>query len=141
VGWKGGEVGRLEQERRFAGRETGVLMGVTFGVLSGLGISLFAGVLQQWMSRVPDAELVTLPMVFASPWLAAIAGGVIGVVVGALIGAVIDFTLTRKGAGPPLPAHEALVTVQTDDEHVNEVRATLFTTGARHLHYAESAAV
>jgi hypothetical protein len=141
AGWKGGEVTRLEQERRLAGREAGVLMGVTFGVLSGLGISLLAGVLQEWMAKVPGAESTVLPMVLASPWLAAVAGGLIGIVVGALIGLVVDFTLTCLGAGPPLPAQEALVTVRTDAEHVNQVRATLFNAGARHLHIGEQPAV
>jgi hypothetical protein len=137
AGWKGGEVSRIEQERRVAGRETGVLMGLTFGVLSGLGISVLAVVLSEWMSRVPGAENTALPVVLAIPWLAAVTGGLIGVVVGALIGWVVDYTLTRLGAGPPLPAHEALVTVGTEPEQVNAVRAALFRTGARHLHIAE----
>jgi hypothetical protein len=141
AGWKGGEIGWLEQERRFAGRETGVLMGATFGVLSGLGTSLLLGVLREWIVTVPGAGTTGLPMVLASPWLAVIAGGLIGIVVGALIGWVVDFTLTRKGAGPPLPAHEALVTVRTDEAHVNQVRATLFNAGARHLHLADRPAV
>jgi hypothetical protein len=140
AGWKGGEVSRIEQERRMAGRETGVLMGLTFGVLSGLGISVLAGVLSEWMSKVPGAENTVLPTVLAIPWLAAVAGGLIGVVVGALIGWVVDYTLTRLGAGPPLPAHEALVTVGTEPEQVNAVRATLFRAGARHLHITEPAA-
>jgi hypothetical protein len=137
AGWKGGEVTRLEQERRLAGRETGFLMGITFGVLSGLGISVLGGVLREWMIRVPGSEAVTMPLVLATPWMAAIAAGLIGAVVGWVIGFVVDATLTRLGAGPPLPAHETLVTVRTDDEHANEVRATLFRNGARHLHLAD----
>jgi hypothetical protein len=137
AGWKGGEVTRLEQERRLAGRETGLLMGITFGVLSGLGISVLGGVLREWMVRMPGGEPVTMPFVLASPWLAAVAGGLIGAVVGWAIGFVVDATLSRLGAGPPLPAHETLVTVHTDDEHMDQVRAALFNAGARHLHLAE----
>lgn len=138
--WMGGEVGRLEQERRVAGRESGVLMGLTFGTLSGLGISVLGGVLQEWMSKFPEAGAVTLPAMLAVPWMAALTGAFIGVVVGALTGWVVDLTLTRMGAGPPLPAHEALVTVRTDDAHLDQVRATLFNTRARHLHLAEQPA-
>jgi hypothetical protein len=137
AGWKGGEVSRIEQERRMAGRETGVLIGLTFGVLSGLGISVLAVVLSEWMSKVQGAESFALPVVLATPWLAAVSGGLIGVIVGALIGWVVDCTLTRLGAGPPLPAQEALVTVGTEPEQVNAVRAAFFRTGARHLHIAE----
>lgn len=141
AGWKGGEVSRIEQERRVAGRETGVVMGLTFGVLSGLGISALGQVLYEWMSKIPEAGPLTMPMLLASPWLAALTGALVGVVAGVLIGWVVDLTLTRRGAGPPLPAHEALVTVQTDDAHVDQVRAALFGTRARHLHVAERPAV
>jgi hypothetical protein len=137
AGWKGGEITRIEQERRLAGRETGLLMGITFGVISGLGISVLGGVLHEWMVRMPGNEPMTMPYVLASPWLAAVAAGLIGAVVGWVIGFVVDATLTRLGAGPPLPAHETLVTVQTDDEHMDQVRGTLFHHGARHLHLAE----
>jgi hypothetical protein len=137
AGWKGGELSRLEQERRIAGRESGVLMGMTFGALSGLGISVLGGVMQEWMTRVSPGEGVALPAVLAMPWLAGVAGALIGLVVGYLIGWVVDLTLTRLGAGPPLPAHEALVTVQTDDEHLDQVRATMFRTHARRLHLAD----
>jgi hypothetical protein len=137
AGWMGGEMGRLEQERRVAGRESGVLMGMTFGALSGLGISVLGGVLQEWMTRVPANEGVVLPAVLAMPWLAGLAGALIGLAVGYLVGWVVDYTLTRLGAGPPLPAHEALVTVQTDDAHLDQVRATMFRTHARHLHLAD----
>jgi hypothetical protein len=139
AGWKGGEVSRLEQERCIAGLETGLLMGVTFGVLSGLGISFLGGVLHEWMTKVEPNTPVMMPMVLAQPWLAAIVGAAIGLAVGAIIGWVVDRTLTRMGAGPPLPAHEALVTVQAADEQVNQVRAALFSAGARHLHMAERA--
>jgi hypothetical protein len=140
AGWKGGEVSRIEQERRVAGREAGVMMGATFGVLSGLGISFLGKALYEWTSKFPEGGPITMPMLLASPWLAALAGALIGVVVGSLIGWVVDVTLTRLGAGPPLPAHEALVTVRTDEEHVNQVRAALFGAGARHLHVAEHSA-
>jgi hypothetical protein len=139
AGWKGGEVGRLEQERRFAGLETGVLMGLALGALSGLGMSLLGGAMQEWMSRTDGGAAHTLPAVLASPWPATLAGALIGAITGALIGWVVDFTLTRLGAGPPLPAHEALVTVQTDAERLNAIRATLFRAGARHLHVGERA--
>jgi F0F1-type ATP synthase membrane subunit c/vacuolar-type H+-ATPase subunit K len=137
AGWKGGEVSRIEQERRVAGRETGVMMGLTFGVLSGLGISVLGRALYEWISRMPEAGPMTMPMLLASPCLAALTGALIGVIVGVLIGWVVDITLTRRGAGPPLPAHEALVTVRTDEGHVSQVRAALFGTRARHLHVAD----
>jgi hypothetical protein len=139
AGWKGGEVGLLEQERRFAGLETGVLIGTTFGVLSGLGISFLGSVLSEWMSQFPSWGPSGLPVFLANPGLAALAGALIGAVTGALIGWVVDFTLTRLGAGPPLPAHETLVTVRTDEERVNQVRAMLFRAGARHLHVTQRA--
>jgi hypothetical protein len=139
AGWKGGEVGLLEQERRVAGREAGVLMGATFGALSGLGISVLAGVIQEWTARAPTDEAIALPAVLAMPWLAGLAGALIGLAVGYVVGWIVDLTLTRLGAGPPLPAHEALVTVRTDDEHLDQVRATLFAARARHLHLAEHA--
>jgi hypothetical protein len=137
AGWKGGEVTRVERERRLAGRETGLLMGITFGVLAGLGISVLGGVLHEFMVRTSGDTPITLPFVLASPWLAALAAAFIGAIVGWVIGFVVDATLTRMGAGPPLPEHEALVTVRTDAEHVDQVRAALFNAGARHLHLAE----
>src|SRR5918996_1504300 len=69
VGRKGGEVSRLEQERRFAGVETGILMGLLFGLLSGLGISVLGSEMHDWMSRVQGAGGATLPAVLANPWL------------------------------------------------------------------------
>jgi hypothetical protein len=140
VGWKGGEVSRLEQERRFAGLETGILMGLTFGLLSGLGISILGGTLQEWALRDSGSQPVTMPILLANPWLAALMGALTGLVAGGVIGWIVDFTLSRLGAGPPLPAHEALVTVRTDEENLDRVRSALFGARARHIHVAERAA-
>jgi hypothetical protein len=141
VGWKGGEVSRLETERRFAGLETGILMGLTFGLLSGLGIGFLGSAMHEWTTRVSGSEPVAMPMLLANPWLAALTGALAGLVAGAVIGWIVDFTLNRLGAGPPLPAHEALVTVRTDEANLDQVRAALFRAGARHLHVAERSAV
>lgn len=141
VGWKGGEVGRLERERRFAGLETGILMGLTLGLLSGLGIGFLGAAMQEWTMRVSGNEPVGMPMLLANPWLAGLTGALAGLVAGALIGWIVDFTLTRMGAGPPLPAHETLVTIRTDEENLDRVRAALFGARARHLHVAERSAV
>src|SRR5205823_10262 len=108
IGRKGGEVSRMEQERRFAGLETGVIIGLTVGFLAGLGIGFLGSGMSEWM-RTVQPNAAGLSPVLATPLLTAIAGAVIGVIAGALIGYVIDYTLTRLGAGPPLPAHETLV--------------------------------
>ena len=138
MGRNEGGVACMEQERRLAGRETGMIVGMTAGVLSGLGIGLLGGAMSEWMTRVQPGT-AGLPMVLASPFLTAIVGAVIGVIAGALIGYVVDYTLTRMGAGPPLPAHETLVTVQTDEAKLNQVYAAMFRGHARHLHVAERA--
>jgi hypothetical protein len=140
AGWKGGEVSRLEQERRFAGLETGILMGLTFGLLSGLGISILGSTMHEWALRDSGSQPVGMPMMLANPWLAALMGALTGLVAGGVIGWIVDFTLTRLGAGPPLPAHETLVTVLTDEENLDRVRAALFGARARHLHIAERSA-
>jgi len=140
TGWKGGEVSRLERERRVAGLESGLLMGLTFGVLTGLGISALGYTLNEWMATFPEGGDLTMPAVLTNPWLGALAGALIGGIVGCIIGWVVDLTLNRMGAGPPLPAHEALVTVETDAEHVERVRAAMFGANACHLHVAERSA-
>jgi hypothetical protein len=54
------------------------------------------------MGRInPD---VSLPAMMTHPWLAPVVGAVLGLLAGGLIGWIVDFTLTRMGAGPPLPA-------------------------------------
>jgi hypothetical protein len=138
VGRKGGEVFRMERERRLAGRETGVIVGLTVGVLSGLGIGFLGSAMSEWMTRVQPGTAGLAPL-FSMPILTAIAGAVIGIIAGALIGYVVDYTLTRLGAGPPLPEHETLVTVSTDEGKLDQVYALLFRGRARHLHIAERA--
>jgi ABC-type branched-subunit amino acid transport system permease subunit len=138
IGRKGGAVARSEVERRFAGLETGVVIGLTVGVLAGLGFGMLGGVMTHWMRSIEPTS-TGMPFVLGSPLWAAIAGGLIGTIAGALIGWVVDFTLTRAGAGPPLPAQETLVTVRTDEGKLQEVYADLFLNRARHLHVAERA--
>jgi hypothetical protein len=138
IGRKGGEIARSEVERRFAGLETGVVIGLTMGLLSGLGFGMLGGVMTHWMRSIEPTS-TGMPFLLGSPLWAAIAGGLIGVIAGALIGWVVDYTLTRAGAGPPLPAQETLVTVRTDEGKLEEVYAALFGSRARHLHVAERA--
>ena len=40
VGHKGGEVTRLEQERRIAGMETGLIIGLAVGLIAGFGVGM-----------------------------------------------------------------------------------------------------
>lgn len=138
VGPKGDEIFRTEGERRLAGRETGMIVGLTAGILSGLGIGFLGSAMSEWMTRV-QPDTAGLAPLLATPLLTALAGAVIGLIAGALIGYVVDYTLTRLGAGPPLPAHETLVTVQADEGKVDQVYAALFRGRARHLHIAERA--
>jgi hypothetical protein len=137
VGRKGGEVGRLETERRFAGLETGVIIGLTVGLLAGIGVGMLGGAISELMFRT-EAKSGLSPML-ANPWLTALSGALLGLIAGGLIGWIVDFTLTRLGAGPPLPKQETLVTVRTDDANLDQVCAALFRARARHMHVAESA--
>jgi hypothetical protein len=139
IGRKGGEVSRLEQERRFAGLETGLVIGFTVGLLAGIGTGMLGSVIVAWMRSVQPGP-ADFPAVLMHPWLTAIAGAVLGLIAGGLIGWVVDFTLTQLGAGPPLPAQETLVTVRTDEESLDSVYAALFRARARHLHVAGSSA-
>jgi hypothetical protein len=141
VGRKGGEVSSLEEERRFAGLETGLLIGVIVGCLAGLGIGTLAGALQEMIQSVSAEPVGKLPSALVNPFLASIVGAVIGLIAGGIIGWVIDFTLSRLGAGPPLPAQETLVTVRTDESQVDNVCGALFRNRARHLHVAEATPV
>jgi hypothetical protein len=137
MGSKGGEVSRTEQERRFAGLETGIIIGLTVGVLAGVGFGFLGSVMSDWMGTVEPGR--SLPPVLASPAWSGLIGALLGIVTGGLIGCIVDFTLTRLGAGPPLPAQETLVTVQTEEGKLEQVYAALFRSRARHLHVAESA--
>jgi hypothetical protein len=138
IGRKGGEVARSEQERRVAGLETGIIIGLTVGVLAGIGFGMLGGSISQWMRTIEPASSGLTP-VMANPLWGALCGGLIGIIAGGLIGWVVDLTLNRLGAGPPLPAQETLVTVQTDEGKLDDVYAALFKARARHLHVAERA--
>lgn len=139
IGRKGGEISRGEQERRLAGLETGVIIGLTAGLLSGLGVGFLGSALSEWMHTVQPTSAALSP-VLAHPLLSTVVGAIIGVIAGGLIGWTVDTTLTQLGAGPPLPAHETLVTVRTDEDKLDQVYAALFRGRARHLHVAERAA-
>jgi len=138
MGRKGGEVIRWEQERRFAGLETGLVIGLAVGILAGAGTGMLGQAMSEMMAPINGAGKVALSPVMISPWWGALAGAILGLIAGGLIGWVVDFTLTRLGAGPPLPAQETLVTVRTDEQNLDSVYAALFGARARHLHVAAS---
>jgi hypothetical protein len=140
IGWKGGEVGRLEQERRFAGLETGVVIGLTVGVLAGMAMGFLGSAMGDWTYAVEGSRAGISPLL-ANPALAALCGALIGLITGALIGWVVDYTLNRMGAGPPLPAHETLVTLRADEHKLDQAYAALLRARARHLHVAGGAPV
>jgi hypothetical protein len=140
IGRKGGAVSRSEQERRFAGLETGVIVGLTVGCLAGLGFGYLGSALADWTRTVPPTSVESaLPVILTHPFMSAVVGAVIGLIAGALIGRTVDFTLTALGAGPPMPAEETLVTVQASEEKLDQVYAVLFRSRARHLHVADHA--
>jgi hypothetical protein len=139
MGHKGGEISSLETERRFAGLETGVVIGFTVGLLSGLGMGFLGNGINEFMrSAGADNASAGMPAILTNPAMTTLLGALIGLVAGGLIGWVVDNTLNRLGAGPPLPQHETLVTVRTDEDKLDQVYATLFKSRARHLHVAEA---
>ena len=141
IGRKGGEVSRLEAERRFAGLESGAIIGFAVGLLGGLGIGMLGSTIADGARREGDPTLINmLPGLLASPMLSALAGAVIGALVGAIIGRIIDYTLDRMGAGPAPPMEETLVTVRASEDVLDQVYAALFRAHARHLHVSEMAA-
>jgi hypothetical protein len=137
IGRKGGEINRLETERRFAGLETGIIIGVTCGVLAGAGL----GMLGEPMAAIlATTSREPLPGPMSNPLLGALTGALFGLVAGGLIGWLVDFTLNRLGAGPPAPHQETLVTARVPEGRVDEAYSTLFRSRARHLHVAQRAA-
>lgn len=141
VGRKGGEISRVESERRIAGLETGIIIGMATGLLAGWGLGTTITGLLEAMRANADAEAARMvPYLLTSPLLSAISGLILGGIVGALIGWVIDSTLDRLGAGPARPMEETLVTVRTTEERLQEVYAALFNARARHLHVSDAAA-
>ena len=136
IGRKGGEVTRLEQERRFAGLETGLIIGLAVGLLGGLGVG-FAGNGIVEVMRANGDSTTPIPVLMAHPMWAALTGALMGMIVGGLIGWIIDSTLNRMGAGPAAPLEETLVTVRTSEGVLDDVYSMLFNARARHLHVAE----
>ena len=133
IGAKGGELSSAEQERRVAGLETGVIIGLIVGALAGFGVGMLGqGILE---SMQPETG-IPLPMAMTNPLLAMLVGGAIGILTGAIVGWMVDFTLTRMGAGPALPTQETLVTVRVADGALDYAYASLFDARARHLHIA-----
>jgi len=137
IGRKGGEVSQLEQERRFAGMETGLIIGLAVGLLAGIGVGIMGTEMAEMMLRV-DPSIQLSPMM-TNIWMTALMGALLGLIGGGLVGWVVDQTLNRMGAGPPLPAQETLVTVQTDDATLDRAYDALFKARARHLHVSHSA--
>jgi hypothetical protein len=137
AGRKGGEVGRLETERRFAGLETGLVIGVTVGILAGLGVGMLGGAISEMMQRVESNR--SLSPILINPLLTALGGAILGLIAGGLIGWIVDYTLTRMGAGPALPGQETMVTVRSDEQNLDRVYAALFKARARHVNVSERA--
>ena len=137
VGRKGGEVTALEQERRFAGMESGMIIGLAIGLLAGTGVGMMGAEMGGMMLRVDPT--VSLSPLMMNPGWAAIIGALCGLIAGGLIGWVVDFTLNRMGAGPPLPAQETLVTVRADEASIDQTYDALFRARARHLHVSHNA--
>src|SRR5438094_10226248 len=76
MGRKGGEVTRLEQERRFAGLETGLVIGLTVGILAGAGTGMLGQAIAEMTAPVTGAGRVALSPMLASPWWGALAGAI-----------------------------------------------------------------
>src|ERR1051325_492421 len=70
VGRKGGEVSRYEQERRFAGLETGLIIGFAGGLLAGMGV----GMLGQGIHEMVQTDVGSTAMLrwLANPLLTSI---------------------------------------------------------------------
>jgi hypothetical protein len=137
MGRKGGEVTHLEQERRFAGLESGLIIGLAVGLLAGMSVGMVGAEMSAMMGRIEPKDGLS-PML-TNVWLTSLLGALLGLITGGLIGWVVDHTLNRLGAGPPLPAQETLVTVRTDEEMLDKVYDALFNARARHLHVSHGA--
>jgi hypothetical protein len=137
IGRKGGEVNRLETERRFAGLESGVIIGLAVGLIAGVGMGMLGSAVGDWTHST--GEQSPIPAVLMSPLMGGLVGAMFGAVLGAIIGRIIDTTLDRMGAGPARPMEETLVTVRTSEDRLNDVYAALFRSRARHLHVSEPA--
>ena len=116
--------------------QTGLIIGFTVGLLSGAGVGLLGSALSEMLPGDPATHLSPL---LTSPLWTALLGAMLGIIAGGLIGSTVDYTLTRLGAGPPLPAQETLVTVRTDEGELDAVYAALFRNHARHLHVSTAA--
>jgi hypothetical protein len=119
---------------------TDYLLGLIVGILSGAGAGILGQAIAEMMAPVNGTSSSGFSPVLMNPWWSALAGAILGLIAGGLIGWTFDSTLTRLGAGPPLPAQETLVTVRTDDQHLESVYAVLFRARARRLHVAASSA-
>jgi hypothetical protein len=139
IGRKGGEIRRLEAERRYAGLETGLIIGLTVGLLAGAGLGFMGGAVADLLRATGDATS-RLPAALTNPLWSGLIGAALGLVAGGLIGWVVDYTLTRMGAGPPAPRQETLVTARVPEDRVDEAYGALFRSRARHLHVAERSA-
>jgi hypothetical protein len=136
-----------EAERRIAGTETGILVGLTFGVLGGIGLAIWnesmALVTREVIALAESGKTVgasgplmsyaPLLWPFTSLFWSMVAGALFGIMAGAGLGWVVDTTLDRLGAGPAKARGECLVTVWADGPDVAKAQSVLFRRHARHV--------
>jgi len=103
-----------------------------------MAMGFLGSAMGDWTYAVEGSRAGISPLLL-NPALTALCGALIGLITGALIGWVVDYTLTCMGAGPPLPAHETLVTVRANEDKLDQAYAAL--SRARHLHVAGGAPV
>lgn len=126
-------VSSVEKERRFAGLETGLIIGPIVGFLAGMGIGTLCDAMSVLM-RNASGDTIQISPLFANPFVTAAIGLFVGLLVGGIIGWMIDYTLTLLGAGPPLPTHETLVTVRAEEYDMDHVCEVFSGSHVRHLH-------
>jgi len=128
------EVERAERERRFAGLETGMIIGLVLGMIAGGG----TGLLFDGIGSTLDGEAARMiPAFLMQPMWCGVLGAAIGVIAGAIVGWMVDYTLTRMGAGPARPREETRVTVLASETATTPVFTALCRAHARHLHVAD----
>lgn len=125
---------RLEQERRFAGRETGLIIGLAVGLIAGAIVGMMGGALEEMQKSLDDGHRawpLLSNMLYTAPL-----GALLGMLTGGIIGWIIDLTLNRMGAGPAPPAQGTLVTVLADEDQMTPVCEALDNAHVHHLYAA-----